>query len=371
MSKTPEQRRTIRVILKLLLGMMAIVVLFGVAAVGMGGVAVYRGLVAQSWPTAAGVVAAADVMREFTPDAESDGTSAPGSTTYTPRIQYRYTVDDREYIGERVEFIDAATSNPERAAVLAMRYPAGKRVEVHYDPRAPQRAVLQPGASRNSLLLVLAGVCFIVVPVFAFGIPLWRALKRHADDAPDARQDAAPAGALPSTRNVQVLEDSRDRLVIALPPGRTGVETTGWIAAIMLGLGGFFAAFFLPDMLDQYARPSTTEYIVAAAFGLATLGGLAMLAWWFKLKYTHYKLAVTRSQAVIERRLFAFAKRTAVTFAMDTRAQLVVDHEDMDEPIDAITFAPAGAHVRFGVTLSPHEKQWVVDRVNAFLNAIS
>ncbi|MGE6759995.1 DUF3592 domain-containing protein [Corallococcus interemptor] len=94
--------------------------------------------------------------------------------------RYAYEVDGKSYVGETLSSVSSRTSSvwttepgPELKATLE-RYPVGSTVTVHYNPRAPERSVLEVvtlnarrfGLIAGALVLcvVLSGVALRFVP---------------------------------------------------------------------------------------------------------------------------------------------------------------------------------------------------------------
>jgi hypothetical protein len=369
MGTANDQPAAVKVILTLVLGMVALITLTGVGITLYGVRQIYGGYQSRSWPTVDGVVTASGVQRMFDPASAASDDDTP-DWTHTARVEYRYTVGSGEFTASRVEMNDAGTSNASRAAALAKQYPAGAKVTVYYDPGDPSRAVLQPGIARNSVLLVVVGCMFALVPTVAFGIPIWRKL-RSTPSRSDTRHKSESVGespeGLPRGSNVRVIAESSNKLELLFLPGRKGVETTGGLAAVFLGLGTFVLIFFAPDLFDERGTPETREYVVTVAGGIAFLGGLALLIWWTKLKTLTTRMTLTRESLTLEERWWARKRKRSATLTPESRATRVADHEDNGEPVFALTFEPADPSIRFAITLSDREQTWAVERMNRLL----
>ncbi|MBN1260259.1 MAG: DUF3592 domain-containing protein [Anaerolineae bacterium] len=120
-----------------------------------------------SWPTVEGHILSTDVVHK------EKTTEEWALATYTPVVRYTYSVAEKAYTSENVDF------EPERsfpslaeAEAVAQRYPAGCAVTVHYNPHGPQQAALEvkkPTGFNSELVSGLAtavlGVLVIVVYV--------------------------------------------------------------------------------------------------------------------------------------------------------------------------------------------------------------
>lgn len=113
----------------------------------------------RGWPTTPGVVASTGIS--------SDGGGDDSEVKYVPELQYEYEVESDTYVSSRYGFGTTPTFNERSAARswIEERYPEGGEVTVHYDPDRPDRSVLEPGAGR-SLMAVVVGLAFTGVGIF-------------------------------------------------------------------------------------------------------------------------------------------------------------------------------------------------------------
>ncbi len=139
-----------------------LVALIGTGFFIWGGVIYAKASASDSWPSAEGVVTASEVERSL------NTSSRDRRMKYTPRIEYRYAVADREYTSRRIDFSSVTIShkNSGRAMQVVNRYPAGKRIPVFYDPMNPEFAVLQRGIRTNTYLGCIIGTVLIGVGAF-------------------------------------------------------------------------------------------------------------------------------------------------------------------------------------------------------------
>lgn len=89
-----------------------------------------------------------------------------GETTHWVKIAYRYTVEEKAYIGTRVES-HPLPSNGEWANRYVAEHPAGSPVTVRFDPSHPGTAVLQPGLTKGDPFYLL--VALLVNTYLALG----------------------------------------------------------------------------------------------------------------------------------------------------------------------------------------------------------
>lgn len=113
-------------------------------------------LESRRWPVAEGVMISARLNGPF-------GDGFP----YRLRVSYQFTVQGKELVGRRAYFGDSIYSKwawwfSDR---IERKYPSGTRVKVHYNPRRPEDAVLEPGLNGFIITFLLSGTA-----LFAIGI---------------------------------------------------------------------------------------------------------------------------------------------------------------------------------------------------------
>ena len=79
-----------------------------------------------------------------------------------------YSVDGREYRSKLRSFAQYQGGTPELAKEIAGKYPEGKLVTVHYNPKRPKIAVLETGVRWGGYAIVGLGVFFLAVGVIAW-----------------------------------------------------------------------------------------------------------------------------------------------------------------------------------------------------------
>ncbi|MDA2913844.1 DUF3592 domain-containing protein [Acidobacteriia bacterium AH_259_A11_L15] len=90
---------------------------------------------------------------------------------FIPEVTYEYVVDGVAHKGETISFQLEGHALPKRSAgEIVSRYPEGKTVLVHFDPRNPQLAVLEAGASK--LYLARYFVFAMIFLLIAFTLSL-------------------------------------------------------------------------------------------------------------------------------------------------------------------------------------------------------
>jgi hypothetical protein len=114
-------------------------------------------LSARSWQTTSAVITESAVI-----ESEDDG-----AMYYHPEIKYQYEVGGRSFSSSQYALGSKITwggqgRDRRKADTLVQRYPTGQRVQVYYNPRNPEDAVLEI-RSANTGTLVGVGLVLIVI----------------------------------------------------------------------------------------------------------------------------------------------------------------------------------------------------------------
>lgn len=131
------------------------------------------------WPSTSGRVISSDI--EMRHSSDSDGSH------YTPYpvVVYEYEVAGRRYmnnkIGSGTQIGGSLITQP-----AVNRYPAGLNVAVYYNPDDPVDAVLEPGKSTSSTILLGIAILIIVIlaATFVFTSGLSNQLSQLIPQAP-------------------------------------------------------------------------------------------------------------------------------------------------------------------------------------------
>ncbi|HYP09457.1 MAG TPA: DUF3592 domain-containing protein [Bryobacteraceae bacterium] len=117
------------------------------------------GSASQRWPEVRG-----RVLRSFVLVGEFEG-----SETYTPQVEYAYTVQGVTYRSSVLQH--GRTGSPNRASAerVIAPYPLGVEVRVYVDPRRPSNAVLIRGTASTNIWIAAAGLAF-----FGAAALIWR-----------------------------------------------------------------------------------------------------------------------------------------------------------------------------------------------------
>jgi hypothetical protein len=149
----------------------------GVLALNVGLQRVWHGMASEGWPTTPGVVIFNAAGLGETEEAANDDTA--DFTSYA-RIVYRYEVAGTTHFNNVRRFAQIEGGGGEEANRVASSYAKGANVKVSYFPTDPDIAVLEPGNTKDSLILPGVGlacilfslaVFFIIVPSVARPMP--------------------------------------------------------------------------------------------------------------------------------------------------------------------------------------------------------
>lgn len=120
------------------------------------------------WPSVPGIIQSSEVVRKRDSD---------GDTMYRAEVLYKYTVNgeilesDQRRIGAT-----SSSSSSKNAYKITRLYPKGSNVTVHYNPEAPEEAVLEPGVFLESKILWYVGIVFMILGVLMAGWPFLKLL---------------------------------------------------------------------------------------------------------------------------------------------------------------------------------------------------
>lgn len=121
--------------------------------------AVSKAKASETWPTAVGTVASAEIIEEESRDREGNT-----STWYNPTVSYSYGVGGRQYQSTRLRFGNYRRASRKKAEAMLAPYRAGGAAQVRYNPQAPDECVLEtakPGPIYA--IMAAAGLIFIAV----------------------------------------------------------------------------------------------------------------------------------------------------------------------------------------------------------------
>jgi len=108
---------------------------------------------AASWPTVEGIVESSRVVSRQ--ERDDDGRS---TIMYSPNVVFGYTVRGRSLKSAKIAPVESSSSSDGDANATVRRYPAGGRVQVHYNPDSPAEAYLETSAGAAPAIFIVIGL---------------------------------------------------------------------------------------------------------------------------------------------------------------------------------------------------------------------
>jgi hypothetical protein len=125
-----------------------------------------QAVAARGWPVTRGRIVRSVVQQKWL---SASATRGAPVRTYQALVEYHYRVGGREYAGRRLRFGAAVSTDEATAEAEAARFPVGGDVDVRYDPRMPDSAVLEPVVAFKPLTVLLIAVFFGLAVYFSVG----------------------------------------------------------------------------------------------------------------------------------------------------------------------------------------------------------
>jgi len=204
-------------------------IVVGLVAVGVGVWLLFRSIRTEHWPVTDGIVQSAEIK---------SNRGNHGSATYSAEVTYSYQVAGANYTGDQVA-IGQMSSSSDYAQGILNRYPAGKKISVHYAPGDPSDAVLETGIHGGMWICLGGGTAFTLVGIMFLLICRAAARAQLPGAPPSSSVTVQPDGRVtmdkpPVLMGVIFLLVGTG--VCFVPPDR---GTPGWL---MYTVGGMFAS---------------------------------------------------------------------------------------------------------------------------------
>lgn len=149
---------------------MNITVIVGIAflVIGLVFILIYilqkqKARAAEAWPTASGVILSSGLEEHRSYNSKTHRTTV----TYSPKIDYEYSVMGQKYNGTKPTFGYAAYDYRTASEKIAP-YQPGTSVQVHYNPSDPSNAVLETKAAGATTMLIVGIIFLVFGVVFGF-----------------------------------------------------------------------------------------------------------------------------------------------------------------------------------------------------------
>lgn len=85
---------------------------------------------------------------------------------YSTQIKYVYFVDGTTYFNKKISWHRVDSSSYSSHSKTVKRYPKDKKVNVFYNPKNPQTAVLEPGLTSETIFWILFCVLLVTFVLF-------------------------------------------------------------------------------------------------------------------------------------------------------------------------------------------------------------
>ncbi|MFN0052977.1 MAG: hypothetical protein ACKV0T_12390 [Planctomycetales bacterium] len=185
--------------------------------------------------------------------------------------------------------------------------------------------------------------------------------------AGDASPHAASLPELPAKSRILIVELSDDRVVLLIPGGGLNSKGLGWFALFWnLFMCCFTPPWFIGAFRGEDNQPPPMLVIVAF-LGLFWAVGLGLAYFWLRLRYERTFVFLDRERIALQKTLLGRRRLNETLLTGDSRAELVEAYSQNDTPVYRIEVGGIGTPAKFGTALSDEEKNWLVDRINAFL----
>lgn len=120
----------------------------------------------KTWPFVEGAILNSRVESRVSTD--QDGTE---STSFTPVVEYRYTVDAHTYGGTRIGLTERGYGTRRGAEQRLGIYRPGATVRVKYNPADPSSAVLEESGAGLAWVFLIIGVAMGIAGLAMLVIP--------------------------------------------------------------------------------------------------------------------------------------------------------------------------------------------------------
>ncbi|HID23701.1 MAG TPA: hypothetical protein EYP14_15070 [Planctomycetaceae bacterium] len=177
---------------------------------------------------------------------------------------------------------------------------------------------------------------------------------------PDA---AAIAATLPPKSRIRVVEATPERLLLYIPAGSS--RQTRGLGVLALFWNGFMAVY---TGICVAIGGAIAPLVVLIPFsGLFWLIGLFMLGFWVRMRFSRFFVLVEPNRFTLQRVLFNRKSLQMTELGPDARAELVESYRENNVPVYAIAVTGTDRTIKFGVALTPQEKEWLSAQINRML----
>lgn len=141
----------------------AVFLFFGLIFFSITSSNIYKGKESEKWYETTGIITSSKLEIEEETDYDPEDDYFHTYYTYTPKIEYNYTVNGVNYSGNRISFEIVSATDYTWAQNKVNLYYKGKNVTVYYNPENPSESVLEKGFSGYPLFPTVLCIVFIII----------------------------------------------------------------------------------------------------------------------------------------------------------------------------------------------------------------
>jgi hypothetical protein len=96
----------------------------------------------ESWQSTRAIITSSGVEQFERKEKKPGGTDTKTKITYKPKLSYSYSIENKEYTGNRLDFSNQSYQDPQIAKDIQQSYAIGKETEIFYNPLDPKESVI-------------------------------------------------------------------------------------------------------------------------------------------------------------------------------------------------------------------------------------
>ena len=156
---------------------------------GVGLWMINKGMQSENWEKGTAAITSSEIEKTESKSKDAQGFTQT-STSYGVSVEYSYTVEGSNYVGNTVGF--GTMSHNERSDALEelKSYPKGKTIDVYYDPENPSDSVLNKGVFWPMYIVIVVMVIILIGSIWA-SFALTKYLKKRTAEAMSLFQEKA------------------------------------------------------------------------------------------------------------------------------------------------------------------------------------
>ncbi len=170
-----------------------------------------------------------------------------------------------------------------------------------------------------------------------------------------------PAG--DTTRQVEIIERTGERLVVHIPPSVSGAGGLGFFALLW---NGFMAVFSTIMFFGMWKEQRRIELFLVLFISVFWLVGIGLAIGWVRMRFMRLYLLLEKDRLVTQRKLFHTTNRELL-LGPESQASLEESYAVNNVPVYAVTIRGADRQESFGTGLPPADKEFLAREINEFL----